>query len=264
MTIQISTLEMARAYLLEVEKGTNANPLPIEGSHFIELESKDENLKPILENLRDDLDKILASASNMPKDFDGAARVAVHKNLSNLSMGTLYNVDFWRYLSAVQFNDVVRKRHPKSGKSKPKVGQFDSNWNNYGALTQSVRESLFHRLYTGASLALDVDNPSDPYHLCRIHDVDLWQSHIIRVLTGENRLYVKQLLLWFKNRDKWYVDNGFDFVVSDNDFKKDHLRDFVKRVRRLRSNIMHETFDASEIVSLIDAEAKSSFHILKR
>jgi len=74
---------------------------------------------------------------------------------------------------------------------------------------------------------------------------------------------VKGLLKWFKDRDKWYAKMTNSSVAMaelnklDN-FKTGHLRDFVKRVRRLRSNVIHEFLDQSEIDSMISQLAQES------
>ena len=260
MNYPITDLSQAQAYLKLKESGQVPDPADFSKSTgdgsafeptFLELESRLSNL---------------TAAGFGEGLFDAEARPHVHKLLDGLPLEAKLNPDFWRYLSAIRFYDIVKYRHPKTGKSKvsTEAGKVDGNWDNYGAKARSVRESLLNRLYVGASLAYMPDDEEDPYRLCAIKDVDLWQSHIIRVLSGENPLYVRALLQWFAGRDGWIDDCGLrrEFEAADKkykDFSKDHLRDLVKRVRRLRSNLLHELLEAEAVRIIVNDAARESF-----
>jgi len=218
----------------------------------------DNRVSDVLSLLKGDLESLITVNGIDPR-FDSKARELIHGYLSNLDTQVLIDSDFWRYLSGIYFYDIVRTRHPENKKAKT----IDANWANFGGKSSSTTESLIHRLFLGADLSIDRENRSDPYHLSKVHDVDLWQSHIIRVLSGENPIYARALLLWFKERDKWYSkqSNSAELLKEmdryDN-FKTAHLRDFVKRVRRVRSNVIHEFLSLEEVRALINNVALES------
>jgi hypothetical protein len=218
----------------------------------------DNRVSDVLSLLKGELESLIP-ASGIDSRFDSKARELIHGYLSNLDTQILIDSDFWRYLSGVYFYDIVRTRHPENKKAKT----IDANWANFGGKSSVTTESLIFRLFLGADLSIDRENRSDPYHLAKVHDVDLWQSHIIRVLSGENPIYARALLLWFKDRDKWYSkqSNSTELLKEmeryDN-FKTAHLRDFVKRVRRVRSNVIHELLSLDEVRAMISSLALES------
>ena len=62
----------------------------------------------------------------------------------------------------------------------------------------------------------------------------------------------------FKFRENFVITKlPISFDHFDN-FKTGHLRDFVKRVRRLRSNVIHEFLDQAEIDAMISQLAQES------
>jgi hypothetical protein len=251
--IQLSKLRTALQHASE-----NLGELPTEIDDWVSFRGEGQSVVDILSLLKGELDALGAS-EGFDSKFDAKARPIVHGYLANLDDHVLIDDDFWRYLSGIYLYDIVRARHPENAKSK----SADSNWTNFGGKSTATTESLMRRLYIGASLSIDPGNRQDSYHLARIHDVDLWQSHIIRVLSGENPKYVKGLLKWFKERDKWYAkmpNSGpvlAELTKLDN-FKTGHLRDFVKRVRRLRSNVIHEFLEQAEIDVMISQLAQES------
>lgn len=251
--IQLSKLRMALQHASE-----NSAQLPIHMDEWMSFRGDGQSVVGLLALLKGELEA-LGATHGFDSKFDAKARPIVHGYLANLEDHVLIDDDFWRYLSGIYLYAIVRERHPENAKSK----SADSNWTNFGGKSTATTESLIRRLYLGASLSIDPSNRGDSYHLSRIHDVDLWQSHIIRVLSGENPNYVKGLLKWFKDRDKWYakMPNSSSVMAELNkldNFKTGHLRDFVKRVRRLRSNVIHEFLDQSEIDSMISQLAQES------
>jgi len=220
------------------------------------------------ESVEGQLDLLLNSLTDLTlqigeghANFDSLARPIVHESLSEIDQEVLLVPDFWRYLSSVKFAQIVAYRH---GEPSPELvyskNKLPGQWRNYGAYESRVSESLIHRLYVGASLAFDQANSQDPYHLCRIEDVDVWQSHIIRVLTGENPSYVRALLSWFRDRETWYGGNVSRLGLSGVQ-KTKHIREIAKGVRHLRSNVMHEFLTETEILDVIHVQAEKSFAI---
>jgi hypothetical protein len=218
------------------------------------------DVNPEVEEVLQLLDVLLKDLDPSKAKFDSKARAIVHQTLRSLDVEILVNQDFWRYLSSIRYFEITKSRHPinsKSDNNEPAGGSVDKpskNLENYGAFQAGVLESLFYRLFVGAELAFIKDS-DDPYLLTRIHDVDLWQSHILRVLSGNNPTYVRALLTWFGNREAWYKAQKKNLSGQD---KTKHLRDLVKRIRRHRSNVMHEFFSDAEFDVLINSEALES------
>jgi hypothetical protein len=237
----------------------NEGSLPDDIDDFCGFRGEGEmHVMDVLALLKGELEALIPR-KGMDQQFDSRARELVHAYLSNVDTQILLDPDFWRYLSGVYFYDIVQARHPESQKRQ----NLDSNWANFGGKSSNISESLIYRLFLGADLSIDHENRTDPYHLSRIHDVDLWQSHIIRVLSGENPIYVRALLSWFRERDEWYAKQKNEFEWLDEmgkyeNFKTRHLRDFVKRVRRLRSNVIHEFLTSDEVKSMVNSLAKES------
>lgn len=253
----VTTLKLAQEFLRQVEKrGESA----VELATFCVVRGEgDAGVEDALRGLEEDLEDYNEEFAK--PSFDSHARSIIHRNLTELDDEVLVDPDFWRYLSSVRFRNIVAQRHPKTRKSGDSGGT-DGNWSNYGAFNSSVVESLFYRLYVGADATYDESSPEDPYHLTFVADVDLWQSHIVRVLSGDNPTYARNLVRWYLNRDAFYArSENQRYVESFATFKNpktDHLRDLVKRVRRLRSNVIHELLNDEEMYLMIEEQATES------
>jgi len=268
------TITKAQEFMLAKQKSGETSSLDQDA--YVDIRGVGKDIADILDSLKEEIDNLIVAKSEFNKDIDKELRPLVHQYLNGLDEEILADRDFWRYLSTIKFHNLVLLRHPKTNKSSNEEisddlanSKFDGNWNNYGALRTDVKESLIYRLYLAANLSYDAGNKKDPYHLARIHDVDLWQSHIVRVMSGDNSKYVKALVIWFKNRDSWYKDNKRASEIEKlfgnygNNPRTRHLRDLVKRVRRLRSNIVHEFLSDAEINELVNVEAQISIENIK-
>ena len=251
-------IPLSKLRIVLQQASEDAGQLPADVEDYVSFRGEGQTVVAVLSLLKGELDT-LGLSHGFDSKFDAKARPIIHGYLSNLDDQVLIDDDFWRYLSGVFLYQIVRSRHPESAKAK----SVEANWANFGGKNSSTTESLIRRLYLGASLSIDSTDRQDTYHLSRIHDVDLWQSHIIRVLSGENPVYVRSLLKWFKHREKWYsnMPNSIDVMKDLNkleNFRTAHLRDFVKRIRRLRSNVIHEFLDENEISAMISRLAQES------
>ena len=70
-------------------------------------------------------------------------------------------------------------------------------------------------------------------------------------------------------RDSWRsglseVDCASLFARFDYEPDKRHLRDLVKRVRRLRSNVVHEFLSDEEVADMVSHEAMKSLQTIER
>ncbi len=251
-------IQLSKLRIVLQQASDDSGQLPADVEDYVSFRGEGQTVVAVLSLLKGELET-LGATHGFDSKFDAKARPIIHGYLSNLDDQVLIDDDFWRYLSGVFLYSIVRSRHPESAKAK----SVDANWANFGGKNSSTTESLIRRLYLGASLSIDSSDRQDTYHLSRIHDVDLWQSHIIRVLSGENPIYVRSLLKWFKHREKWYSSMPDSTAVLKDlnrfdNFRTAHLRDFVKRIRRLRSNVIHEFLNENEISAMISSLAQES------
>jgi len=253
----VTTLRQAQQYMNAVQGGkkSEVDVTPYVGQRGEGDGGVEDAVRGLAEDLEDYSDEFAKSS------FDSHARSIVHRNLTELDDEVLVDGDFWRYLSSVRFHYIVAARHPKSSKSRAANG-IDGNWKNYGAYNTSVVESLFYRLYVGADSTYLDGGEGDPYDLSYAADVDLWQAHIVRVLSGDNPTYARNLVKWFLNREAFYASPAVQPLTAGfpslQNPKTDHLRDLVKRVRRLRSNLIHEILDDEEMYDMFEQEARES------
>jgi len=256
------TLKKATEFVVSSQGGN------VSAGDFVELRGSGPECEDILQNLDLDIRKALSTFGAITPKIDSVLRKIIHSHLCNLELEILSDRDFWRYLSAVRYYDITLDRHPKSAKSNLSGG-VDSNLANFGALREDIKESFIFRLFLGADLAYDASNKKDPYHLTKIHDVDLWQSHIIRVMSGDNDSYARALLMWFRDKEEWYKNIKSSAPIRNkmtsfsDGLEIRHLRDLVKRIRRLRSNIIHEFLDFDEIRAMIDEQATASLEAIE-
>jgi len=166
--------------------------------------------------------------------FEAQAAKAIHQ-IVRAETSILADADFWLWLAVAHFSDVVEWRYgsPTSGASLP----------NYGIGARN--ENLLYRLWLRAELVLD-EKAQDPYHLCERGQIDFYRSHLFRQGYANARSFAKALLK-FQYRDEHNAAHPHLKVVE--------IRDLVKRLRRMRSNLFMEILDEAECRSVIEEEA---------
>jgi hypothetical protein len=113
---------------------------------------------------------------------------------------------------------------------------------NYGVGARS--ENLLYRLWLRAELVLD-EQAADRYHLCDHGQIDFYRSHLFRQGYANARNFARALLR-FQYPNKTDATQPF--------LKVDKIRDLVKRLRRLRSNLFMEILDEVECRKVIEDE----------
>lgn len=171
-----------------------------------------------------------------PKDaneFEGQAASAVHARVA-VPAEVLADPDFWLWLAVAHFAETVEWRY-----GNPATG---TGLANYGIGTRA--ENLMYRLWLRADLVLDLQ-AVDRYHLCQRGQIDFWRSHIFRQGYANARNFSRALLRFqYPNGDR-----AAPFL------KIEQIRELVKRLRRLRTNLFIEILDESECRAIIESEA---------
>lgn len=166
--------------------------------------------------------------------FEALAARAIHSGVK-VSVEILADPDFWLWLAAVHFSDIVEWRY-----GNPPGGTGAAN---YGVGARS--ENLLYRLWLRAELVLD-EQATDRYHLCDRGQIDFYRSHLFRQDYANARNFARALLR-FQYPDRIDVAQPF--------LKVDQIRELVKRLRRLRSNLFMEILDEIDCRKVIEDEA---------
>lgn len=165
--------------------------------------------------------------------FEASASRLVHSTVPACAE-LLCDPDFWIWFAVVHFQELVEWRYgsPESG----------TKLVNYGIGSRT--ENLLYRLWLRAELVLD-DDASDPYHLCDAGQIDFYRSHLFRQGYANVRNFARALIRY----QYPYAD------FSEPKLKISEIRDLVKRLRRLRSNLFVEILPEDECRAVIEAEA---------
>jgi uncharacterized protein YutE (UPF0331/DUF86 family) len=89
-------------------------------------------------------------------------------------------------------------------------------------------------------------------------------------MSGDNPVYVRALVDWFSGREAWYQSIRKDpslkkvMLKYADGLETRHLRDLVKRVRRLRSNIIHEYLELDDLRMMVSKEAEASLEDISK
>lgn len=204
-----------------------------EGSDFDD--SFIPQLQTDIENIRKKYPAELGSKDSEGGRFESEASQIVHqlvpKNLAN----AVSDPDFWRYLAIFHFADLVEWRH--GSKENP------AHLNNYGI--GNTKRNLLFRMWIRAELSYD-ELASDPYHLSKVGDKDLWESHIIGVRTGNARATVRSLMKFLYPQD----------LKGKCRLKIKEVRHLAKRLTRLRANVLLEVYDEPQALTLVQRESE--------
>ncbi|MEI6761938.1 MAG: DUF6339 family protein [Betaproteobacteria bacterium] len=164
--------------------------------------------------------------------FEGAAARLMH-SLVPQDTEVLSDPEYWIWLAVVCFPDVVEWRYgSKPAGTKPA---------NYGI--GSRLENLLFRLWLRAELVLD-EQHEDRYHLVDAGQLDFYRSHLYRQGYANVRTFARALLL-------------FQYPKADSvpNLKILQIRELVKRLKRLRSNLFLEILPEEECRAIIETEA---------
>lgn len=191
--------------------------------------SRIESLAHILWEIVDGLEQ----GRNSGLEFERIVAPELHEHLS-LSQVPAADAGFWRWLTFSSGGDLaalIKWRYGRNDKSMPKKYFGMGN----------VKESMYGYLWLRANAVYDPSRP-DPYELCRRGDVDLWQSHIVRVDFGSVPAMARAFV---------------DFVHPEPEVQRldrEEYRALARELARRNSSMLFEMFDdeaAAEFISNI-------------
>lgn len=198
-------------------------------------------IKPLregLERLCAKLPKGLASKTDPAANtFEAKASRLVHVSIpSNAEM--LVDPDFWVWLAVVHFPEVVEWRYRYQNRKTESFAQLD----NYGIGSRS--DNLIYRLWLRAELVLDAE-AKDRYHLSDAGQIDFYRSHLFRQGYANARNFSRALIRYqYPNKD-----------LAEPRLKTNEIRELVKRLRRMRSNLFLEILAEDDCRAVIETEA---------
>jgi hypothetical protein len=231
----ISTSD-ARRYLAARREGAK---VPVESIVRIKGEALELD-KGFVEAMRAELGQIRSRFPGTPKKggddaagFEAAASEAVHR-LMPPCVEAVADRDFWLWLALAHFSDLVEWRYGN------REGGVD--WKNYGIGASG--ENLLYRLWLRGELGLD-ENARDRYDLARRGEIDFWRSHLFRQGYANTRTFARALI-------RFQYPDGNQVRPK---LRIGAIRELVKRLRRLRANLVTEILDELAALRLIEAEA---------
>lgn len=161
-----------------------------------------------------------------------------HRALRELPAEVLTDRDFWRYLATAHlFTFATWRDHKIGGSGWPANESYGCSGRSLHPDTISLR--MFNR---GQISVLAAEEGDDPYAVARPGAGDIWKSHILRTLNSQAPLIVKSLIK----------------RAEQGDFPATLVRPFVKRVRKVRSNVLLEVFDALDAEEFVTAEREAT------
>jgi len=168
-------------------------------------------------------------------DFEADACQLVHPALSSLPKEVLADHEFWIWLAADPFSDLVAWRFGAKKVAQPK---------NYGV--GSRLENMLYRLWLRGEIGARKD--TKPYELAASGDQDLWRSHLLRQGYANARPVAQAVLMLQAGQLKAQGKKVPRLAGGDD---PDGVRMLAKRIRRIRSNLVLEYLSAPEAESLI-------------
>jgi hypothetical protein len=167
--------------------------------------------------------------------FEALASRNVHEILPR-AHPALGDPEFWIWLAVEHFADLIEWRY----------GDLTAGCDlkNYGIGSRG--ENFLYRLWLRGELGYDPDG-LNPYELAGRGDVDFWRSHLFRQRFANARIFARA---WLR----------FQFPEPDKPprLSINGIRQLVKRLRRLGTNLVVELLDESAATRLIEAEASKT------
>jgi hypothetical protein len=167
--------------------------------------------------------------------FEAEAAVRIHQTLPR-DHPALADPEFWIWYAVDPGLPLVRERY--AGKSVPDVANFAS---------PNARETMFYRLWLRGEMGWR-PHAAEPYSLARYGDVDFWRSHVFRQMYAE---YPALLEAFVRFQYPEGPDGPPRIALSDN---QRELRTFVKRMKRIGTNVMVEFLDVDAALRMMEGE----------
>ena len=168
--------------------------------------------------------------------LEADASVIVHSALRGYEEAITMDLDFWTYVAFAFFEPFISWRYNLQDGS-IEGGVID----NFGG--GNKMENLMFRLWCRAELVFDPSS-ADQYYIARRGSIDFWRSHVLRQRYGNVRNFTRCFVLF------QYPDPKKDERLTIN-----QIRELAKRLYRLKSNVVLEILDDTEIGKLLERES---------
>lgn len=179
----------------------------------------------ILNVLTDDLQNLLKLKSAA---FECEASILVHQAIPRHP--AIYDSEFWSWCAIAKGAELIAARY---GDPVPNCANFYSRSENY-----------FFRLWLRGELGFRPNSP-DPYFIARHGDIDFWRSHVFRQKITESPNLLEAFV-------KFQYPGG---PMGASRLKQKEIRELIKALRRLASNLFVELLSDDEIHALLESEA---------
>jgi hypothetical protein len=176
--------------------------------------------------------------------LEGELVALVHPALLPLPGHILCDRDFWRWLTIRWLFDFATWRDVQYGRESSFPADESYGCSGMSLSPDTVGLRMFNR---GEISILASQKDEDPYLVARVNAGDLWKSHILRTVNAYSPLLVRELAL----------------RSARHELPPALLRETVKRIRRLRSNIAIESLDQDGVSCLVQQEITASAAELK-
>ena len=187
--------------------------------------------------------------------LEGELVPVVHETLSKLPPGVLSDRDFWRYLSLTEFFGFAVWRDG-SKESIPGNASFGATGNQLHDDTVPMR--MFNRGELALRYAKQAgQEPS--YDLAKFAGSEMWKSHIWRTLNWQSPRFVSSLFLNVELGN--FKESNYQVISTKS---QELLREFVKQLKRQRSNVIIEVLDDDECQSLLWDQLQMSVSELRK
>lgn len=237
---RVISLHQFQNYLNEVRDGLGVLDKPnyaLRGQgedSFLKIESK---LSALIDIWKKEIKKI-GDNSAKKEELEAQLSVELFKILYPINTQMLTDSDFWRFLSLHVFYDFIVWRDGEN-----------CAYASFGASGTTVNfDCVPFRMFNRALVAFAIDARDENLTYAKIPGTDLWRSHILRVLNSYSSSVSKAIL------DEYKAGNLPTALV----------RDVVKRLRKLRSNILFEVISDLDAEKMLKAEMEQSKISLKK
>jgi hypothetical protein len=253
------SLTSAQAFLVErrIENGLrNVEPDVEERTCGESAERAVDFLRVGLELFNATFNQRLSSVSARNRDqLEGQLSPVLYTALIGLPAGVLSDRDFWRYLALCEMFDFVVWRDGDDG-ALPANGSFGASGSRLH--TDTVPMRMFNRgslaLRYASQLGLEPN-----FELAEFSGSEMWKSHIWRTLNWQAPLLVGAI---------FEADKRDDFKVQKYQLRADKsqelLREFVKRLKKQRSNLIFESLSSEDCEQLVSEQLNQSIQFVQR
>lgn len=240
MRYPVVTFDEALDYVSKRKAGT----LPVESRPeitFREIDSEsgdvwdrlEESLSVVNQIWRDNCEEF--NSVNRRDTVEGMVIEPFHKGLVDLPPAVLSDRDFWRFLATAELFDFATWRDRKNAQEGVFPGDATYGVSGRAPHPDTISLRMFNRGQISVAAARDDE---DPYAIARPLAGDIWKSHILRTSNSQAPLVVRAII------EK----------IQDPSFDKNRIREFVKHLKRTRSNVLLEVLDGADAIELVEYE----------